>query len=184
MVTMQSISTKTGDKGETGLANGQRVPKKSLVFEVVGTLDELNSWLGLVVVKMDTSFHEHRTFLLKVQDTLFYIGAELTHSPKAQLTTEKLKELEGVADKLQQSMASDWHTKFLLPGGTELGAWLDIARTVCRRAERGAWALADEETVSEIILKYLNRLSDYLYLLRCFTNQAVEFEEKKFEVKK
>lgn len=177
---MQSISTKTGDKGESGLANGERIAKSSQVFEVVGELDELNSWLGLVVVQMEESFHEQREFLLKVQDTLFYIGAEVTRSPKAKLQETQLQELETISEALQNSMNDSWHTKFLLPGGTELGAWLDIARTVCRRVERHLWKLNEEQEVSAIILKYLNRLSDYLYLIRCFVNQAVEYEEKKF----
>jgi len=178
--TMILVSTKTGDTGKTGLANGQRIAKSNAVFEVIGDIDELNSWLGLVVVKLESSFEEQKGFLLKVQDTLFYIGAELANSPKAHLTKDHLSELEKVATELQESMSDNWYTKFLLPGGTELGAWLDISRTVCRRAERAAWDYSEESEVSAIILKYLNRLSDYLYLLRCFVNQALEFEEKKF----
>lgn len=178
---MQSISTKTGDKGESGLANGKRVAKTNQTFEVLGELDELNSWLGLIVVKLEDTFHDHRHFLLKVQDTLFYIGAEIAQSPKAKLTNDQLQELEQVADKLQQEMREGWITKFLLPGGTELGAWLDIARTVCRRVERHAWVLNDTTPISPTVLKYLNRLSDYLYLVRCFVNQAVEYAEKPFE---
>ena len=177
---MQSISTKTGDTGESGLANGQRISKTSQIFEVVGDLDELNSWLGLVVVKLEEAFPKEKEFLLEVQDTLFYIGAEIAGSPKAKLKQSQLAKMEKIADNLQKSMSDNWHTKFLLPGGTELGAWLDVARTVCRRAERQAWRLQADQPTSATVLRYLNRLSDYLYLLRCFVNQSMEYAEKKF----
>lgn len=176
-----SVSTKTGDKGETSLASGERVSKTSLVFDVIGTLDELNSWLGLVVVKLDHSFAEHREYVLEVQDTLFYIGAELADSPKAKLTQAHLNKLEKKSDQLQQSMKDGWTTKFLLPGGTEIGAHLDIARTVCRRCERLLHQLSEDKKVSTAVKKYLNRLSDYLYVLRCFVNHALEYREKQFE---
>ena len=77
-------------------------------------------------------------------------------------------------------MADDWHHKFLLPGGTVIGANLDIARTVCRRAERAVVSLDGEQQVRPVVLRYLNRLSDYLYILRCFINHALEYQEKQF----
>lgn len=175
-----SVSTKTGDKGTSGLANGERVPKDDLVFEVIGALDEVNSWLGLIAAKFDNQFHKQRKFLFEIQDTLFYIGAEVAKSPKAKLSEQSLKKLERKSAALQKSLSDDWTTKFLLPGGTELGGYLDLARAVCRRAERRLFAYGKQEKVRPIIGKYLNRLSDYLFVLRCFVNHAVEYDEQKF----
>lgn len=181
---MLSITTKTGDKGESGLANGQRVGKDQLVFEVVGTLDELNSWLGLVAVKLGEAFEDHKKYIYEIQDTLFYVGAEIAQSPKAKLSQAAVTKLEKRSDTLQKSMEKNWVTKFLLPGGTELGAHLDIARTVCRRCERLVVAFSRQERVSQVVLRYVNRLSDYLYVLRCFVNQQEQYQEKKFESEK
>lgn len=180
---MLSVSTKTGDQGESGLANGKRVAKDDLVFEVIGTLDEVNSWLGLVVAEMDTRFPDFRTFLLSIQDTLFYIGAEVAQSPKAKLKNKHLTELESNATELQYQLQDEWHTQFLLPGGTKLGATLDVSRSVCRRLERRMVALARRDTLNPVLIKYINRLSDYLYLLRVFVNHQDEYAEKKFSVK-
>ncbi len=183
-MTALSISTKTGDDGTTGLANGKRVQKDAPIMEVIGTLDELNSWLGLVAAHCGSEFPAQRKFLYKIQDTLFYVGAELAQSPKAQLHQKSLSELEKHADQLQQSMAEGWHTKFLLPGGTVLGGYLDVARTVSRRLERRVVTLRREQSVSATVLQYLNRLSDFLYLLRCFVNTAVEYREQQFDASK
>jgi cob(I)alamin adenosyltransferase len=181
---MQSISTKTGDAGESGLANGERLPKHDAVFEVVGTLDELNSCIGLVIAVLHESHPEHRAFLLEIQDTLFYVGAELARSPKAKLTAAALNKLEMIAESLQESMKDEWTTKFLMPGGTVLAAHTDIARAVCRRAERIVVEYSEHQAVSPLVLRYLNRLSDYLYLLRCFFNLSAEVAEKQFIAKK
>ncbi len=177
-----SISTKTGDDGTTGLANGIRVRKDAPIMEVIGTLDELNSWLGLIAAQAGSEFPAQRNYLYDIQDTLFYIGAEVAQSPKTKLQKKSLTALEKQADQLQAAMAEGWHTKFLLPGGTVLGSYLDIARTVSRRLERRVITLQQEQHTSEIVLQYLNRLSDYLYLLRCFVNTAVEYREQQFEV--
>lgn len=176
-----NITTKTGDAGQSGLANGQRTGKDQLVFEVIGTLDELNSWLGLIAVKLNTSFQTYQQQLYQIQDTLFYIGAEVAASPKAKLTQTQVEELEEWQAALQEKLADNWHTKFVLPGGTEVGAYLDITRTVARRCERIAVSYSQNAELSPIILVYLNRLSDYLYLLRCFVNQHEEYQEKLFE---
>lgn len=179
---MISVTTKTGDKGSTGLANGERLPKSDLLFEVIGTLDELNSWLGLVAVKLGKAGQAHRDWLYSIQDTLFYVGAELARSPKAKLAESQVEALEAYGKELEEKMPGEWHTQFLLPGGTELGAQLDIARTVCRRCERLVVHYSQAQTVSPVILRYVNRLSDFLYLLRCFVNQQQQYHEKKFRV--
>ncbi len=204
-----SVTTKKGDKGESYLISGKKISKSNIVFEVLGTLDELNSHLGLVVVKMKSlkaggqipvgaakttkpksakEIDSSAVFLLEVQDTLFYLGAQLAESTKESLKISQLKKLEKVADDLQRKMADNWIVKFVLPGGTELGAHIDIARTVSRRLERLIVALSEEKIKSEkpisaIVLQYINRLSDYLFILRCFVNDRLSFEEKLFESK-
>ena len=178
---MLSISTKTGDHGETGLANGQRLSKADLVFEVLGAQDELNSWLGLAIAKLDSQFDEQKNFLLKVQDDLFYIGAELARSPKKEkLSAAALTQLEKISEQLQENMAENWATQFLYPGGTETAAILDLARTVCRRFERLLIQYQQQQSISQSTLQYINRLSDYLYVLRCWVNQRENYQEKKF----
>ncbi len=174
---MISVYTKTGDKGESGLANGKRIGKDELIFEVLGTLDELNSHLGLCVVKVT-----NKEILLSIQDTLFHIGAEIAGSHKTKLEAKKIEHLEKEIDRLQSLMEDNWYQKFLLPGGSETGAILDIARTVCRRCERVIVTYSKQETVSPHILHYINRLSDYLYVLRCYENLQEGTTEHVFEV--
>ena len=176
-----SVSTKTGDKGATSLANGQRISKSDPLFDLIGTVDELNSWLGLVVIKLEAGFAAQKEFLLEIQNQLFFIGAELALAPKVSLEKTALTKLEKTSEKLQKEMQGQWHQKFLLPGGTEQGAYLDIARTIARRTERLACKYAGDHLISPLILKYLNRLSDYLYVLRCYINHAVEYQEKQFD---
>ncbi len=181
---MQSVSTKTGDKGESGLANGQRLSKSNLIFEVLGTLDELNSHLGLCAVKLSAS--PSQKILFEIQDTLFHIGAEIAGSHKTLLHKKKLEQLEAQVHLLQTELEKDgqWATKFLLPGGSEEGAYLDIARTVCRRCERLIVSYSLQENVSPRILQYINRLSDFLYVLRCTVNAQLGSAERPFEVEK
>jgi cob(I)alamin adenosyltransferase len=178
---MVKVSTKTGDKGKTSLCDGSRVDKTHLLFQSIGDLDELNSHLGLVITKFDNSFYQQKKFLLFIQDKLFVIGAILARSKKVKLHSSFLIKLEKEADDLQKQMKSGWHKKFLLPGGTELAAHLDIARTVCRRFERSLFSLAKKEQVPDIILKSINRLSDYLYILRVFVNYKSEVVEQEFD---
>ncbi len=178
-----NVSTKTGDQGKTSLASGERLSKSDPIFAVIGTIDELNSWLGLVAAKFESEFKTHRKFLYEVQDTLFYVGAEIAGSKKF-LTEKQLSKIEKRSATLQTLMAGDWHSKFLLPGGTELGAYLDITRTVARRVERLMVAQNERQPIRSILLKYLNRLSDYLYVLRCYVNHAVEYREQEFDSQK
>ncbi len=178
-----NVSTKTGDQGKTSLASGERLSKSDPIFEVIGTIDELNSWLGLVTAKFESEFAPHKKFLYEVQDTLFYVGAEVAGSKKF-LTEKQLQKVERKSAALQTSMAGGWHTKFLLPGGTELGAYLDIARTVARRAERLIVTQNERQPIRPLLLKYINRLSDYLYVLRCYVNHALEYREQEFDSQK
>jgi cob(I)alamin adenosyltransferase len=177
---MLSVSTKTGDKGESGLANGQRLPKDSLIFEVLGTQDELNSWLGVVIAQLPSHFASQKTFLLDIQNQLFVIGAEIARSPKVKLETEALKKLEKTSQNLQTQMVKNWSSKFLYPGGNQVAAFTDVARTVSRRFERLVVRYSGEQPISPVILQYVNRLSDYLYVLRCFINHEEHYHEVQF----
>ncbi len=195
-----SVTTKKGDKGESFLISGKKISKSNIVFEVLGTLDELNSHLGLVVVKMKSlkgvkqesakEIADNATYLLEIQDTLFYLGAQLAESSKESLKESQLLKLEEEADRLQTEMAEHWITKFVLPGGTELGAHIDIARTVSRRLERLIVGLSEqkklsnEKKIAELVVKYVNRLSDYLFILRCFVNDRLSVKENLFDSEK
>lgn len=177
---MSSISTKTGDCGQTSLANGERVAKDSLVMEVVGTIDELNSWLGLVIVHAESDFPPQKKSLEKVQQDLYQLSAVIVKAPQLKFKKSALNRLEKHSEALQAAMKGSWHNKFLHPGGTKLAAQLDIARTVCRRCERLTFKYAQQEpkNVPALIRQYLNRLSDYLYVLRCYINLDQKYSEK------
>lgn len=182
------VSTKKGDNGKSFLINGKKISKSDIIFEVLGTLDELNSYLGLVVAKIkknpSNEIAKNAKFLLEIQDTLFYLGAQLAGSEKEGLKSSQLSKLEKKSDQLQMEMADNWITKFVLPGGTELGAHIDIARTISRRFERLIVTLSEQKKVPELVLKYINRLSDYLFILRCFVNDSLNVKEHLFNPKK
>lgn len=175
-----AVTTKTGDAGTSGLANGERHGKSATFFAVVGDLDELNSWVGLLAVKLGSEFPEIHQQLMEIQHTLFYIGAEVALSPKAKLAASKVRKIERWQRTLEDVLEPNWHTKFVLPGGTELGAYTDLARTVCRRVERTLVKHSLAHPLSPLLSQYLNRLSDYLYLLRCYLNQQSHYQEKVF----
>lgn len=177
---MIKVSTKTGDKGKSGLISGERLPKSHPLFQTIGDIDELNSWLGLVGAKFGRNFAQQKNQIYQIQDTLFYLGAELAGSSKTMFNSAQVKNLEQYSDSLQLLMADDWHSKFLLPGGTVLGGYLDVTRTVCRRAERSTVYLSETRAIRPVVLRYLNRLSDFLYILRCYVNHSLDYSERKF----
>ena len=184
---MQSISTKTGDNGQTSLANGSRVAKDSAIMELLGTIDELSSWLGLVIAQLGTSYGQKRQSLERIQQDLYHLSAVLAQAPTAKFIDSRLESLEVEAEELQARLKAGWHDDFLYPGGTELGAYLDLARTVCRRSERRLVAYQKQDQEQEhpgLALPYLNRLSDYLFLLRCYFNQVQEHPEKELKSSK
>jgi cob(I)alamin adenosyltransferase len=167
------IYTKTGDAGQTGLFGGTRVSKASMRVQSYGDVDELNSVLGIVCA------HEGdgaiRAQLERIQGELFTLGAELASTPDKSVSTgvEKLDEadvarFEHEIDALERDLAP--LKSFVLPGGCPQAAWLHLARTTCRRAERGVVALAAEEPVRPEILRYLNRLSDLLFVMARHAN--------------
>ncbi len=161
------IYTKTGDIGETSLFGGRRVLKSELRIEAYGTVDELNSWIGLLRdVNSETSTKE---LLKEIQDRLFTLGSSLAADPRnAKLKTPDLDEsdvelLEKAIDKMDETLEP--LRNFILPGGHVYVSYCHIARTVCRRAERLCVALCQDSAIHLLIIKYLNRLSDYLFTL-------------------
>ena len=171
-----SIATKRGDGGETGLAGGIRVSKSSLRVETYGTVDELNSALGLARSMCDDADLRERT--KRIQRELFRIGSALatppeSSKPQVQVPLESVEELTGQVHEIEatEGLLSDWS----LPGETAAGAAYDLARTVCRRAERCVVRLIESgEAVEPNILAYLNRLSDLLWLFARKVEVGVE----------
>ena len=161
------IYTKTGDKGQTSLIGGTRVSKAHPRIETYGTVDELNSYIGLV---RDQEVNATRRDLLKeIQDRLFTIGALLASDPEKSakkvpdLFDTDVELLEKEMDRMDAELPE--MRFFILPGGHQSVSFCHLARVVCRRAERLAIALAEDEPVEELIIRYLNRLSDYLFVL-------------------
>jgi cob(I)alamin adenosyltransferase len=161
------IYTKTGDKGYTSLIGGTRVPKHHLRIESYGTVDELNSYIGLI---RDQDISDYDKDVLKqIQDRLFTIGSSLAADPEKSrmvipdLHPEDIELLEKEMDRMNETLPELRH--FILPGGSNAISYCHIARCVCRRAERLSVHLAEESTVDEKVNIYLNRLSDYLFTL-------------------
>ncbi len=158
---LSKIYTRTGDDGTTGLGDGARVPKDSLRVEAYGTVDELNSVVGLLLA------HELpepiRTPLIDIQHRLFDLGGELCIPGYRALTEAHVEMLEQNLDGLNHPLPP--LKEFILPGGSVEGALCHLARTVCRRAERRVVSLSTSEDVSPIALRFLNRLSDLLFVM-------------------
>lgn len=161
------IYTKTGDKGLTSLIGGTRVPKHHIRIESYGTVDELNSWVGLI---RDQDIAEYdREILKQIQDRLFTIGSSLAADPEKSkmvipdLHLEDISLLEKEIDAMNEELPELRH--FILPGGSNAISYCHIARCVCRRAERITVHLAEDNPVDEQVIIYLNRLSDYLFTL-------------------
>ena len=182
------IYTKTGDKGTTALFGGTRVPKHHIRIDSYGTVDELNSHIGLIRdQEIDTHYKD---ILIDIQDKLFVVGAILATDPekavlksgKERLNIEKISSadielLEKEMDSMNEALPQMTH--FVLPGGHQTVSFCHIARCVCRRAERLASALNELEPFEANALKYLNRLSDYLFVLA----RKLSFDLKADEVK-
>ncbi len=158
---LSRIYTRTGDDGTTGLADGSRVAKSSHRIGAVGELDELNSHLG-VIIAMDPSADE-RACLEEVQHRLFDIGAELANPGANSLTDARARELEQALDAFNYDLPP--LREFILPGGGSLAAHCHVARAVCRRAERSLLILAKTDDVNPASRRYLNRLSDLLFVV-------------------
>ncbi len=174
-ISITRVYTRTGDRGETALVGGKRVPKDSPRIAAYGTLDELNAVVGLVRVFNEerlTKNARHRRLdevLRKIQNQLFDLGSELATPPEAayegmfRVGESQVRELEELMDRCQKDLAP--LKSFILPGGGRIHGFLHQARTVCRRAEREVLALSRVEPIGEGPLRYLNRLSDAFFVL-------------------
>lgn len=183
------IYTKTGDKGSTGLIGGSRVAKHHIRIDSYGTIDELNSWLGLI---RDQEIDDaYKQVILKIQRDLFTLGALLATEPQTgeqkmhggrinlpELKMEDIRLLENEIDKMNETLEPMDH--FILPGGHSTVSYCHIARTVCRRAERLISSLHETSPVNGLILEYANRLSDYLFVLARSISAAMNANEIKW----
>jgi cob(I)alamin adenosyltransferase len=173
------IYTKKGDSGETSLFGGTRVPKSSLRIEAYGTVDELNSMIGLAA---SYSLSPKGTIWVKrVQEFLFILGADLATPPSSdtridRIGEKEIKTLEQAIDEMEEELEP--LKNFILPGGAHAGATLHVARTVCRRAERASVACGEEENISDDTVKFLNRLSDFLFVLARYENKYASTPEE------
>lgn len=175
------IYTKRGDKGYTSLFGGSKVEKNNLRIQAYGTVDELNSVIGLSLTHPVSK--KGSKILNEIQKQLFVLGADLatplSKKTKVQrIKTGEIEQLELWIDDIESILPA--LTSFILPGGSKPGAYLHLARTVCRRAERHTVELKWNENISEETIIYLNRLSDLLFVLARFENQEAGIEETKW----
>ena len=164
---LSKISTKTGDKGETGLGDGSRISKTSARIQVIGEVDEVNSWVGVLAAELDNE-DEHQIILNQIQHDLFDLGGEICVPGYTALAPSMLEGLENALVEINEGLPA--LKDFILPGGSKAASYCHMARTVCRRAERSIVALANEEVdnseaVSPLAMQYLNRLSDFFFVL-------------------
>jgi cob(I)alamin adenosyltransferase len=185
---MTKIYTKTGDKGDTGLLGGKRVPKCSLRIEAYGTIDELNSFVGLAVTEVKDADVE--ALLEMIQNELFIVGSDLA-APVIEkdnsgiiphVTEEFIKDAESIIDKFEEKLEP--LKNFILPGGTKGAALLHVCRTICRRAERKVVALKSKEIVNDNIVIFLNRLSDLFFVLARHENMISDVPDVKWNINK
>ncbi len=180
---MVKIYTRTGDAGETSLFDGQRVAKNNQRVQAYGDVDELNSCIGLAAsFTSDDQLHE---VLRDVQVKLFEVGADLatpldsiTPKPITRISSHDAKHLEKIIDEIDAKLES--MTNFILPGGSQCAASLQLARSICRRAERSVISLKEQETINFHVVTYLNRLSDLLFVLARYANKIEKVKEKKW----
>lgn len=184
----QKIYTKTGDEGKTSLIGGTKVPKSHIRINAYGTVDELNAYIGLLGDQL--SDNHSRDMLRAIQDRLFTIGSSLACDPKKEISMKipDLHEpdillLENEIDRMNGKLPE--MKSFILPGGHIAVSYAHICRTVCRRAERVIVELNSAEPLGQpLIIKYMNRLSDYLFVLSRFTGMLLGVEEIKWQPRK
>jgi len=186
-IAINRVYTRRGDTGDTALAGGQRVAKDSLRIEAYGTVDELNSFLGMARASAGESAATQSLaeILLRVQHELFNLGSILAtlpadvHPKQARVTEADVTQLEVEMDRMNEGLPP--LRSFILPGGSRLNAELHVCRTVCRRAERLSVALAREENMPAEAVRYLNRLSDALFVWSRWASQAMAVAETLWE---
>ena len=177
MVTLNKIYTKTGDKGDTALGDGSRISKDSERVTAYGNVDELNASLGIV---KNYANKKMKQILSEIQNDLFDLGADLCvpdekeSKKKLRISTNQIKKLESNIDQMNKSLKP--LKSFILPGGSETASFMHLSRTICRRAERSIVSLKRNEKINENTLKYLNRLSDWLFVASRLDNQEKSSE--------
>ncbi|OGG24183.1 ATP:cob(I)alamin adenosyltransferase [Candidatus Gottesmanbacteria bacterium RIFCSPLOWO2_01_FULL_43_11b] len=168
------IYTKTGDTGMTSLFGGKRVLKCEELVDVYGSLDELNSWVGLIASQIKTK--DIQRFLFSIQEDLFTIGSNLAGAKtEIKQLSGRVAEMEKRIDTMENKAGK--LRNFILPGGSQLASFVHIARSICRRVERQTVALKQKEDVDSKILIYLNRLSDFLFMVARLINHEEHIEE-------
>lgn len=178
MVKLNKIYTRTGDDGTTGLVDGSRIGKNALRIAAIGDVDELNSLIGMAIVEMADDAAEQKAMLTRIQNDLFDLGADLAtpgddFAPSEmtlRMVASQSEALEAAIDALNDHLEP--LTSFILPGGSRAAASVHIARATARRAERAIVAMADADAVNPQALTYINRLSDYLFVLARYINKA------------
>ena len=179
-----SVYTRTGDGINTSIIGGDRIPKYSLRLEAYGTVDELSAFIGNLVAD-DAVIDQQRVDLLKVQNMLFNIGGYLATPPRLRkkdvpgLNQDNISEMEEWIDVMDEQLPK--LDNFIIPGGCEASAKANLARTVCRRAERRVLQLAAEEEINILVISYINRLSDYLFVIGRYLNKFANYEEIKWQ---
>ncbi len=174
MVKLNKIYTRTGDSGETSLVNGMRVSKHARRPSAFGEVDEANSVIGLARLHCKTEPQKAADAMLgRIQNDLFDLGADLATpdngEPALRMTSAQVERLEAEIDAMNADLEP--LSSFILPGGSEISAWLHLARTVARRAEREMTKLATVEVVNDAAMRYINRLSDHLFVLARTQNE-------------
>lgn len=165
---LSKIYTRSGDDGTTGLGDGSRIPKDDARVEAMGAVDELNSTLGLI--RSEPLPDDIASALSDIQHNLFDLGGELSIPGYRLIHGETVESLEHDLDRLNADLPP--LKDFILPGGTTAAAWCHLARSICRRAERRVVSLSRETEISDVPRQYLNRLSDYLFVLSRYLNKA------------
>ena len=165
---LTKIYTKTGDDGKTGLGDGSRIEKFNLRIEGLGNIDELNSVIGIILSENIPA--EESEWLKKIQHDLFDIGGELSIPNFTKLGILKVEFLESNIDNMNKELSP--LKEFILPGGSKVSSYTHLARTICRRVERNLFKLNQTEKVNEFSLKYINRLSDFLFVFARHLNKS------------
>ena len=167
---MTRIYTRSGDQGESGLVNGQRLTKADLLFDVLGDVDELNAQLGMIrALSADSKVDQQ---LSRIQHKLFDLGAQVAQYKDNNLTDADVKQLEDWIDDWQVQLTP--LKQFILPAGNQAGSSAHLSRSICRRAERKAWQAVVSHEIEAEVMQYLNRLSDYLFVLARVLNGGQE----------
>lgn len=174
---LSKIYTKTGDKGETGLGDGSRIPKDHIRVQAMGSCDELNSHLGLLIeeLKEAGALMELMVFLEKSQHRIFDLGGEISIPGYKIIKDEHVTQLENYLDELNENIPP--LENFIMPGGSKLLATIHLARSVARRAERDLVSLSVDHKINEAGLRYLNRLSDFLFVVARFAAKETNIPE-------